>query len=987
MKAPVTLRLQLLLSLFLVWAIQVSAQNPVSCSFTVSEIVCIEQAVAITYTGNAPASAIYTWNFDGATIVSGSGQGPYSVKWLQAGEKHITLTVASGNDGCTLTRLVHVKALPEIFHMTGGGIYPQGSTGVHVGLSGSQSGIIYTLFRNQVATSVTRVGTGNPIDFGLITEPGIYTCRARWDELECARYMEGSVAVDYTNTHTCTFTVPENVCIEQSATITFTGNFPATAQYTWYFGGATVISGSGQGPYSVKWTTAGEKHVYVTVRSGNDSCSSTRMVQVKALPTIFNITGGGTYPQGGIGVHIGLSGSQTGVIYTLLLNQVITTITRTGTGGALDFGLITQPGVYTCKARIDGLECGRMMNGSVTVAIGNTSGCSFTVSENVCIEQPVIITYTGNYPATAQYTWYFGGATVLSGSGQGPYTVKWLTAGEKHLYLTVRYGNDSCSNTRVVQVRALPEIFHMTGGGIYPQGGIGIHVGLSGSQTGIIYTLLRNNVATTITRAGTGSPIDFGLITEPGIYTCKARWDGLECSRMMEGSVAVDFSNSPLCTFTVPENVCIEQAVTITFTGNFPATAQYTWYFGGATVISGTGQGPYSVKWLTSGEKHVYVTVKSGNDSCSSTRLVQVKVLPNVYHMTGGGTVPPNGPGVSVGLSGSQTGVIYTLLLNQVPTQITRAGTGNALDFGLITQPGVYSCKARWDGLECSRMMEGTVTVVIGNPIYELRICIVTFDRVSGRNLIVWNKPATNTIHHFNIYRETAVNNQFQKIGEVPYASFSSWADPTSEPLVRSYKYKISASDYNQAESPLSPYHKTIHLNVMPGYNCNNLIWNPYEGFDFFTYRIYRKLNSSNNYLLIDSVASNITSYTDFNAGPGAASYFIEVIRPTPCSPSKSGEIMSAMSNTFTLLPEGDKSIPDLTYSPNPVLDILSVRFQAAQADQCTFIVTNAEGRVMQHGEFNGGEVVLNFSSYRKGLYIVKIMNGESLSVFKVMKL
>jgi hypothetical protein len=93
------------------------------------------------------------------------------------------------------------------------------------------------------------------------------------------------------------------------------------------------------------------------------------------------------------------------------------------------------------------------------------------------------------------------------------------------------------------------------------------------------------------------------------------------------------------------------------------------------------------------------------------------------------------------------------------------------------------------------------------------------------------------------------------------------------------------------------------------------------------------------------------------------------------------------MSNTFTLLPEGDNSIPDLRYSPNPVADKLTVRFQASQSDQSTFTVTSAEGRIMQQGRFTGDHFDFNFSSYRKGLYLVKIMKGTSISIFRVVKL
>ncbi|MFZ4548861.1 MAG: hypothetical protein ACOYN4_15540, partial [Bacteroidales bacterium] len=109
---------------------------------------------------------------------------------------------------------------------------------------------------------------------------------------------------------TCTFTAAEIVCVDQDVKVTYTGSAPETASFTWGFNDATIISGSGRGPYMLHWTTQGEKHISLKVKLGNDSCSNIRAVLVKELPSMFHIMGGGSYPAGGIGVDIGLSGSQ-----------------------------------------------------------------------------------------------------------------------------------------------------------------------------------------------------------------------------------------------------------------------------------------------------------------------------------------------------------------------------------------------------------------------------------------------------------------------------------------------------------------------------------------------------------------------------------------------------------------------------------------------------------------------------------------------------
>nr|MBP6731256.1 hypothetical protein [Chitinophagales bacterium] len=63
--------------------------------------VCINRTTTVTYTGTGapPGPGVtYTWNFDGGTVVSGTGRGPFEVLWTTGGNKNITLDV--NDNGC-----------------------------------------------------------------------------------------------------------------------------------------------------------------------------------------------------------------------------------------------------------------------------------------------------------------------------------------------------------------------------------------------------------------------------------------------------------------------------------------------------------------------------------------------------------------------------------------------------------------------------------------------------------------------------------------------------------------------------------------------------------------------------------------------------------------------------------------------------------------------------------------------------------------------
>lgn len=67
---------------------------------------------------------------------------------------------------------------------------------------------------------------------------------------------------------TSTFNLPSQICDSDTVLITYTGNAPPspTAEYNWDFGtDALVISGTGEGPYQVIWSTAGTKTISLWV--------------------------------------------------------------------------------------------------------------------------------------------------------------------------------------------------------------------------------------------------------------------------------------------------------------------------------------------------------------------------------------------------------------------------------------------------------------------------------------------------------------------------------------------------------------------------------------------------------------------------------------------------------------------------------------------------------------------------------------------------
>jgi hypothetical protein len=140
---------------------------------------------------------------------------------------------------------------------------------------------------------------------------------------------------------------------------------------------------------------------------------------------------------------------------------------------------------------------------------------------------------------------------------------------------------------------------------------------------------------------------------------------------------------------------------------------------------------------------------------------------------------------------------------------------------------------------------------------------MVTVYPLLNQNLIIWERERSKKIVKYNIYKESTQAGVYNKIGEVPYNQYSYFIDEDSKPGQRSERYRISIIDTCGYESPLSDPHQTMHLNANKGVNNSvNLIWEHYVGFNFNTYDIYRGTDPE-AMVLIDSVQSNLTSYTD----------------------------------------------------------------------------------------------------------------------------
>ncbi len=568
-----------------VFKVQIQVNASAAVAVLSGGIVCDGTPLQISYAGSANPLSNFLWNFNGGTVVSGSGGGPYMVKWNTAGNKNVTLSVTDPL-GCTAVAVplpITVNANP-IANIAATPVVCESQPDVFTFSGTAIAGATYNWsFGNATVLS----GTGQGPYSLQWNSPGIDSTQLIVSQNGCSDTTEYHVLINAIPTSP--FIALPAVCAGDLLPVTYTGSAVVSANYAWNFGGATVLSGSGQGPYSIRWNTPAPYILSLTVtQNGCVSPITNFPVTVNAVPVSAMTT--------------------TPSICLYDSNDV--SFTGTSIAGATftwNFGNASVisgslQGPYRLKwntAQSDTVHLIVSQNGCrdtalFPVLIKPIPTSPFIALPAVCAGDLLPVTYTGSAVASANYAWNFAGANVLFGSGQGPYSIRWNTPGPYILSLTVtQNGCVSPITNFPVTVNAVP-VSAMT-------------------TTPIICLYDSNDVSFTGTSiAGATFTWNFGnasIVSGIGQGPYRLKWsiaqnDTINLIVSQNGCrdttvFPVLIKPVPVSPFVLPPYVCIHRPAAITYLGSAPASATYSWSFDNARILSGSGsgQGPYSVVW------------------------------------------------------------------------------------------------------------------------------------------------------------------------------------------------------------------------------------------------------------------------------------------------------------------------------------------------------------------------------------------------------
>jgi len=207
-------------------AIPTQASTPVG-----PDEVCGGEVVDYTTTAVSGADT-YFWMVtpsDAGSIAGSGTTGTFTAAtdWTGAYTVKVRAENECGNGTYSTDLAATLYHNPTAFFLGGGGGYCIGSNGLELTLDGSEVGVDYELFLNDVSTGIIIAGTGDVISFGLQTEQGFYT--AVGFNPNCTQNMSGQpyISIIFMPGETGLPTGPEVVCNMMVSTYTTTGSLNA----------------------------------------------------------------------------------------------------------------------------------------------------------------------------------------------------------------------------------------------------------------------------------------------------------------------------------------------------------------------------------------------------------------------------------------------------------------------------------------------------------------------------------------------------------------------------------------------------------------------------------------------------------------------------------------------------------------------------------------------------------------------------------------
>ena len=251
------------------------------------EQVCTGDTITIEFTGTAPASSFFNWDFGtGASIISGDGAGPYEVLWITEGERDVCLSIVE--QGCTTAPICKTVAVTEVPDNQISPITNQcfdGHTFSFSPLTEVQGDTYTWTFGPDASVASSNDVQPSGITFG---SPGTKTVSLQVSRPGCESDVR-TVSFDVVSAPDVSFSISElSTCLDTCVTFEFTGTVLGPEQtYNWNFGEGAVPQTSGlANPACVDYLSGGKKDITLTVNYQGCEQTLVEPIELFTVPVV-----------------------------------------------------------------------------------------------------------------------------------------------------------------------------------------------------------------------------------------------------------------------------------------------------------------------------------------------------------------------------------------------------------------------------------------------------------------------------------------------------------------------------------------------------------------------------------------------------------------------------------------------------------------------------------------------------------------------------
>ena len=662
---------------------------------------------ATSYSWTLPSGATGSSSTNSINVTFGSNSGTISV-------------IAYNSAGCASqpsTLLVSISTL-SIYSVSGGGNSCP-SSGVTVGLTGSNSGIQYNCYLNGSLLTPSITGTGSAISFGPYITGGTYTIKGV-TSAGCLIPMSGSATIVAQTNSTAPTSInatATTVCPGVSTTLTPNGGSLGTgASWKWYTGscgGTLVYTGS-----SFVVSPAATTTYYLRAEG---ACQPTACVSITITvttpPTITVQPANVTICDG---ASTSFSVTATGASSYQWQNYIGSTWTNISGATSSTYSIASTTGMNGRAFRcvVSGPCSLTTTSNSATITFSTLTSYNVTGGGGVCPGSSVAIGLSGS-TSGIQYKLYLGGSfqsPAVTGTGSaisfgnkstaGTYTVNGVTSIGCEIPMSGNATITAQTNSTA------PSSINATATTVCPGGSTTLTPNGGSLGTGASWKWYTGSCGGTLVYTGssfTVSPVATTTYYLRGEGTC------LPSSCV---STTINVTTAPVITVQ-PANVTICAGAATSFSVTATGASSYQWqnYIGSTwTNISGATSTTYSIASTAGMNGMVFRCVVSGPCSLSTnsnSANITFSTL-TAYNVTGGGLICPSSSSV-IGLDGSASGIQYKLYLNGTFQSPAITGTGSAISFGNKSTGGTYTVTGV-TSVGCEIPMNGSAIISLRTP-------------------------------------------------------------------------------------------------------------------------------------------------------------------------------------------------------------------------------------------------------------------------------